>query len=122
MMGAPNTPFALTGIFTTGYFLHNNNTPARLDNSGLAFLRYRGGLDAKWFGGLLDVRGDADFLTDQFYHRYAPADLDWSIGIGSNFEATEIMIYYKNRQALDRSGYAGYYFLSIRQYFDYRKK
>lgn len=116
------TSYGLSGVLSAGYFLHNADMPARIDNSGLAFMRYRAGVNAQLMDGLILFRGDADFLTDRNDRRYAPADLDLALGIGTSYQGSEIMIYRKTRQALDRGGYAGYYFISFRQYFDSRGK
>jgi hypothetical protein len=120
--GTKPPAFAINGILTGGYMLHNDDTPARLDNSGLALFRYRAGLNASFLNGALVLRGDADILTDQNKNRYAPADLDLALGIGTNFDGGEFMIYRKSRQALDEPGYVSYYMFCVRKYFDSRSR
>ena len=115
-------PYGINGVLSVGYFLDNDGTPARLDNTGVAFLRYRAALNVSLFQGRLLLRGDSDFLTDKNQRRYDPTDLDLALGVGTSFQNFEIMFYRKSRQALDEQGYVSYYFLSLRTYFDSRSK
>ena len=72
----------LRGEFGIGYFLHNKSFHTRMDQTGQAFLRYeaRGLLSAP--GGGLRLKLDADFLTDRYRHKWSPANMDLTVGVG----------------------------------------
>jgi len=111
----------IRGELSVGYFLHNNSFPARFDNSGLAFLRYNARGELRLGQGGLKLFADADMLTDQHHDKFAPANLDLSLGIALSGKSLGIELSRETSDMLDRDGYAAFYMLTFRMPLSFGK-
>lgn len=105
------------GLLSVGHFLRNKAFPARRDLSGEAYMRYGARLEALALRGLrLSVEADA--LTDEHHRRYAPANLDLSLGVGFRHKGVETGIVRESSDALDRPGYDSRWLFLVTYHFD----
>ena len=101
----------VSGRAMVGWFLHNNSYPARLDLSGLAFLRYNAlvelGLAKDFF-----VKGEGDWITEK-HGGLDPAEMNTSVGIGWRSGSVEIAVTQETSKLLDRQGYNRFHLVSL---------
>lgn len=110
---------AARASLAVGYYLHNDNLPARADNSGEAALRYvaRGELTHARTG--LRLGAEADLKT-QKHRTLRPVNRELALGLGASLRGAELMVWRRTSDVLDRPGFHRFHYFTLTFPFDTR--